>query len=213
MIKRFLLLSALSACLQLSAQNEMPSGNVHFDTSVWVELVTLEPGILLDLKYATTDNFVKAQLYECPRCFLRADVAYAIRNIHRELRRKGYGLKMYDCYRPLGIQWKLWEKVPDPRYVADPRKGSMHNRGSAVDLSIVDADGNELDMGTHFDFFGKEAYHDYTALPKEVLANRTLLKNTMLKHGFRSTRTEWWHYSYTKRSYPLSRMEWSCEKK
>ncbi len=213
-MKRLLLiftLASLSVC-PLAAQDG-PSGNTLFDTSAWIELVTIEPGIALDIKYATTDNFVKEQLYDCPRCFLRSDVAFAVRNVHRELRRKGYGLKMFDCYRPLPVQWKLWNKVPDPRYVADPRKGSMHNRGSAVDLTLVDAKGNELDMGTAFDFFGKEAYHDYTDLPKEVLERRTLLKDTMAKHGFRSTRTEWWHYSYAKRSYPISKMEWPCDAK
>ncbi len=214
MMKKRLLLPALAVFFTVSAvAQDGPSGNVLFDTSAWIELNTIESGIVLDLKYATTDNFVKAQLYDCPRCFLRTDVAYALRNVHRELRRKGYGLKMFDCYRPLPVQWKLWNKVPDPRYVADPRKGSMHNRGSAVDLTLVDAKGNELDMGTTFDFFGKEAYHDYTNLPKEVLERRTLLKDTMAKHGFRSTRTEWWHYSYTKRSYPISIMEWPCNTK
>jgi len=213
MKQRIVLLAFTALFSSRLAAQDGPSGNVLFDTSAWIELVTIEPGIALDLKYATTDNFVKEQLYDCPRCFLRADVAFAIRNIHRELRRKGYGLKMFDCYRPVPIQWKLWNKVPDPRYVADPRKGSMHNRGSAVDLTLVDAKGKELDMGTAFDFFGKEAYHDYTGLSKEILARRTLLKDTMAKHGFRSTRTEWWHYSYAKRSYPLSSMEWPCEKK
>ena len=206
----FLLFAFAACCSARSFAQDGPSGNTAFDTSTWIELATIEPGIIIDLKYATTDNFVKEQLYDCARCFLRADVAFAVRNVHRELRRRGYGLKMFDCYRPLPVQWKLWNMAPDPRYVADPRKGSMHNRGSAVDLTLVDAEGNELDMGTHFDFFGKEAYHDYTELPKEVLERRKLLKDTMAKHGFRSTRTEWWHYSYTKRSYPLSKMEWPC---
>lgn len=211
-MKPLLLLFAFAACgTARSFAQDGPSGNVLFDTSAWIELVTIEPGIIMDIKYATTDNFVKEQLYDCPRCFLRADVAFALRNVHRELRRRGYGLKMFDCYRPLPVQWKLWNKVPDPRYVADPRKGSMHNRGSAVDLTLVDDMGNELDMGTSFDFFGKEAYHDFTDLPKDVLERRALLKDTMAKHGFRSTRTEWWHYSYSKRSYPVSKMEWPCE--
>lgn len=214
MIKKLTILWAFAALAAgtATAQDQEPV-NILFDTSTWIELATIDPGIQIDLKYATTDNFVKEKLYDCPRCFLRSDVALSIRNIQKDLRRKGYGLKMLDCYRPLSVQWKLWNKVPDPRYVADPRKGSMHNRGSAVDLTLVDAQGKELDMGTAFDFFGKEAYHDYTDLPKEVLARRTLLRETMLKHGFRSTRTEWWHYSYTKRSYPISKMEWPCDGK
>jgi D-alanyl-D-alanine dipeptidase len=199
----------LGSCFTLEAQ-QGKSSNTLFDTSAWIELQTIEPGILIDLKYATTDNFVHEKLYDCPRCFLRADVAYALREVHRELKRKGLGLKMFDCYRPLSIQWKLWNKVPDPRYVADPRKGSMHNRGSAVDLTLVDANGKELDMGTKFDFFGEEAYHDYTEHPREVLERRTLLKEIMAKHGFKAIRTEWWHYSYARRNYPVSKMDWPC---
>jgi zinc D-Ala-D-Ala dipeptidase len=203
------LLWVSGAGAMLSAQE----GNMRFDTSAWIDISTIEPGIVLDIRYATTNNFVKEQLYDCPRCFLRADVAYALRNIHRELKRQGLGIKVFDCYRPLSVQWKLWNKVPDPRYVADPRKGSMHNRGSAIDLTIVDVRGKELEMGTEYDFFGEEAYHDYKKHSKEVLDNRTLLKNMMIKHGFRHTRTEWWHYSYTKRSYNISKMEWPCNTK
>jgi len=208
---QLLLIALLWSSVSLHAQKN-PSTNTLFDTAAWIELQSIEPGILIDLKYATTDNFVKEQLYECGRCFLRADVAYALREVHRELKRSGLGLKMFDCYRPLPIQWKLWNKVPDPRYVADPRKGSMHNRGSAVDLTLVDAKGTELDMGTKFDFFGPEAYHDYTNHSREILDRRILLKETMAKHGFRSIRTEWWHYSYARRNYPVSKMEWPCDK-
>jgi D-alanyl-D-alanine dipeptidase len=203
--------SLIWSSVSLHAQKQH-STNTLFDTSAWIELQTIEPGILIDLKYATTDNFVKEQLYDCARCFLRADVAYGLREVHRELKRSGLGLKMFDCYRPLPIQWKLWNKVPDPRYVADPRKGSMHNRGSAVDLTLVDAKGKELDMGTKFDFFGPEAYHDYTNLSKEILDRRILLKETMAKYGFKAIRTEWWHYSYSRRNYPVSKMEWPCDK-
>ncbi|NJK82478.1 MAG: M15 family metallopeptidase [Saprospiraceae bacterium] len=182
-----------------------------YDTLQWLDVADVAPSIVMDLKYATTDNFVKSQMYECGRCFLRPAVAQAICQNSQALQSKGYGLKMFDCYRPRPVQWALWEKVPDARYVADPRKGSMHNRGSAVDLTIVDANGKELDMGTSFDFFGKEAYHDYTNLPKTVLENRKLLKSTMEEFGFKAIRTEWWHYSYQAKSYELSDMVWNCE--
>jgi D-alanyl-D-alanine dipeptidase len=129
---------------------EMPPLELDYDTAAWTEITRLDPSILLDLRYATANNFVKEKMYECPRCFLRPDVARAIAKAHKALQKKGYGLKMYDCYRPRPIQWKLWNKVPDTRYVADPRKGSMHNRGMAVDLTIVDKNGQELDMGTDF---------------------------------------------------------------
>ena len=101
--------------------------------------------------------------------------------------------------------------MPNPSYVTPPKKGSMHNKGLAVDLTIVDEDGKELDMGTTFDFFGKKAHHDHTDLPEEVLKNRTLLKETLAKYGFRHIRTEWWHYSYILKSHALSDMIWECE--
>ncbi len=182
-----------------------------YDTTQWAEITRLDPTVKLDLRYATENNFVKEKMYDCPRCFLRPDVARAALVIHKELKKKGLGLKMYDCYRPRPIQWKLWNKVPDPRYVADPRKGSMHNRGMAVDLTIVDSLGNELDMGTDFDFFGKEAYHSYAGHSDEVQENRQLLLEMMEDHGFRSTSTEWWHYSYKPKTFPLDDWLWKCE--
>ncbi|HHM21796.1 MAG TPA: hypothetical protein ENJ20_07205 [Bacteroidetes bacterium] len=183
---------------------------VDFDTAQWLEPTRLDPSIRLDLRYATTNNFVKQKMYDCGRCFLRPDVARAVVAAHRFLQKKGYGLKMYDCYRPRPIQWKLWEKVPDPRYVADPRKGSMHNRGMAVDLTIIDSLGNELNMGTEFDYFGIEAYHSYGDHPDEVTDNRVLLLETMEAQNFRPTSTEWWHYSYKPRTYPIADWLWPC---
>ena len=150
-------------------------------------------------------------MYDCGRCFFRVAVAKALVEANKALKKKGLGLKMYDCYRPRPIQWKLWNKVPDPRYVADPRKGSMHNRGMAADLTIVDKDGKELDMGTDFDFFGEEAYHAYTGHPKQVLDNRKLLLNTMAAVGMKFTTTEWWHYSYRKKTFPVADWVWDCK--
>ena len=182
-----------------------------YDPAQWQEVNHLDPSIRLDLRYATDNNFVKEKMYDCGRCFLRPEVAAAVVDAHRFLQKKGYGLKMYDCYRPRPIQWKLWNKVPDPRYVADPRKGSMHNRGMAVDLTIVDSLGSELDMGTDFDFFGKEAYHSYGGHPAEVTENRILLVETMEAYGFRSTSTEWWHYSFKPKTFELDDWLWPCD--
>lgn len=182
-----------------------------FDTTLWEEVVRLDPSIQLDLRYATENNFVEEKMYDCGRCFLRPDVAKEVVAIHRELQAKGYGLKMFDCYRPRPVQWDLWKKVPDPRYVADPRKGSMHNRGMAVDLTIVDSLGNELDMGTDFDYFGEEAYHRYDKHSAEVAASRKLLLSTMEAHQFRPTSTEWWHYSWRPKRWELADWLWECE--
>ncbi len=182
-----------------------------YDTTQWVDLFFMDSTIQLDLRYATTDNFVKEKMYECPRCFLRPKAAQVILKIHRDLQEQGMGLKFFDCYRPLSIQQRLWNKVPDATYVTNPKKGSMHNRGLAVDLTIVDRDGNELDMGTPFDFFGRKAHHTYTKHSKEVKENRHLLKSTLEAVGFKSIRTEWWHYSYRNAKYPLADMVWECE--
>jgi D-alanyl-D-alanine dipeptidase len=157
-------------------------------------------------------NFMGEKIYDCAECYLRTEVAQAIARVHRALKTKGYGgLKMYDCYRPHSAQWKLWKKVPNPQYVADPRKGSMHNRGSAVDLTVIDKNGKELDMGTGYDVFDKKAYIDYIGHSATVNNNRKLLQETMIAEGFRTTRTEWWHFSYTKKSYEISDFQWKCE--
>ncbi|MCB9272655.1 MAG: M15 family metallopeptidase [Lewinellaceae bacterium] len=187
-----------------------PLSRLDYDTTQWADIALLDSTILIDMKYATTDNFVQEQMYECGRCFLRPEVAKAVVAAQHELRQQGLGLKMLDCYRPRPIQWKLWEKAPDPRYVSDPRKGSMHNRGAAVDLTLVETSGRELDMGTPYDFFGPEAHPSYTGLPDTVLARRSLLRETLMKQGFHPIRTEWWHFSYEKHNYELSDMLWKC---
>jgi zinc D-Ala-D-Ala dipeptidase len=174
----------------------------------FIEITKLDPTILIDIKYATEDNFVKEKMYNCGRCFLRPEVAQAIVKAHKQLQTKGLGIKIFDGYRPRPFQQRLWNKVPDDRYVTNPKKGSMHNRGAAVDLTIVDKKGKELDMGTPFDFFGEKAYHTYTDLPKPVLENRALLKSTLATFGFKHIRTEWWHYSYTLKQYALSDWLW-----
>ncbi|MEM0991725.1 MAG: M15 family metallopeptidase [Bacteroidota bacterium] len=190
---------------------EVPRIEYDYDTTKWTDVAISDASIVMDLRYATTNNFVESKMYDCGRCFLRPAVAKAIVAAHQKLQQDSLGLKMFDCYRPRPIQWKLWEKVPDPRYVADPRKGSMHNRGGAVDLTIVDAQGQELDMGTDFDFFGPKAYQAFTDLPQTVLDNRQLLRSTMLEFGFQPIKTEWWHYSYAAKTYALSDMLWNCE--
>lgn len=181
-----------------------------YDTTVWTDIRFVDTSIVLDLKYATTDNFVKEQMYPCGRCFLRPEVTRVILKAHAILQKKGLGLKLFDCYRPKPIQEKLWKKVPNANYVTPPWKGSMHNRGAAVDLTIVDADGEELDMGTSYDYFGKEAHHTFTNHSAEVTKNRALLKDLMESLDLKSIRTEWWHYSYRKQQYEISEMQWSC---
>lgn len=176
----------------------------------WIEL-TSEEGFTVDIRYATPNNFTKKKIYDCGRCYLRPEAAEALTIIQNELKQKyGYSIKVFDCFRPRPYQQRLWDAVPDPDYVTPPAKGSMHSRGLAVDLTIVDKNGKELDMGTEYDFFGEEAHQDYNNLKPEVAKNRQLLKSTMERHGFNSIRTEWWHYSYGQKSYPLDGWVWPC---
>ena len=138
-------------------------------------------------------------------------IAKIVLDMQKELKAQGLGFKMYDCYRPRSAQWDLWKITPDPRFVADPRKGSSHNRGNTMDLTLIDSLGKELDMGTPFDFFGKEAYWSYTAHSPEVNANRKILHDLLYSHNFKAASTEWWHFSYQLKSFPLSDMRWNCD--
>ncbi len=178
--------------------------------SSWRDVVELDSSIVIDIRYASLDNFVGLQLYPCGRCILRTEVAEAIVRIHKDLKAKGFGLKMYDCYRPASVQSVLWSKMPDARYVTPPERGSMHSKGVAVDVSIVDREGNELDMGTPFDFFGEGSHHTSAGHPDSVKTHRSLLKTSMERGGFRPIRTEWWHYSYQSRTYAISDYQWPC---
>jgi len=177
----------------------------------WIEISDKHLGFHLDIRYATDNNFVEEQMYECGKCFLQEKVAKQLWMAKKDFVEKGYELVLYDCYRPKPVQQKLWDKVPDARYVTPPKRGSMHNKGAAIDLGLTDLEGNILDMGTEYDYFGVEAYQTYTKHPKEIMDRRVLLKETMEKHGFRSIRTEWWHYSFDDRSFQLSDWLWPCD--
>ena len=187
--------------------------NGDYDTKQWTELTTLDNTIALDLRYATTDNFVKAKMYDCGRCFLRPEAAKAIAKAHKVLKDKGLGgLKMFDCYRPRPYQRRLWNKMPNSNYVTPPWKGSQHTRGLAADLTLIDKEGKELDMGTPFDTFSEKAHSDSKNLSKQVLENRKILRGVLESVGFKGIRTEWWHFSYNIKGYELSDWVWKCKK-
>ena len=157
------------------------------------------PSIALDLRYASTNNFMHEQLYPLINTtFLRKSVADSLEVAQKQLIEMGFGLKIFDAYRPYSVTVKMWEPVQDDRYAADPKKGSGHNRGIAVDLTIINlTTKQELDMGTNFDNFSDTAHHAFTNLPEDILQNRLLLKSIMEQHGFKALDTEWWHYSLT----------------
>ena len=180
--------------------------------SGFVEVIRLDSTFVLDLRYATPNNFLHEKVYDCAKCLLRKEAALALVKANNLLKAKGYRLRLFDCYRPLDVQKKMWKIKPDDRFVGNPYgNGSMHNKGAAVDLSLTDSTGRELDMGTPFDFFGREAYQAYTNLPTAVLARRQLLRQTLVQAGFSPITSEWWHYSYNRRSYGTSNFKPECE--
>jgi D-alanyl-D-alanine dipeptidase len=163
------------------------------------DISAMIPGILIELKYAGIDNFSHTKLYPTIRTsFLRLKAAQALKKVELELNDDSLGLNIWDAYRPYSITERMWEMVKDERYAANPRFGSGHNRGIAVDLTIVRLkDHTELDMGTGFDHFGDSAHHDFTRLETNVIENRKRLRTTMEKHGFRALESEWWHYYFS----------------
>jgi D-alanyl-D-alanine dipeptidase len=180
--------------------------------TTFVNLKKYSTDFAFDMKYATADNFLKAKVYDCGECYLRLKTVKALIQANAAFIKSGYKIKLFDCYRPLDIQKRMWQIVPNPSYVADPKRGSIHNRGGAVDITLVDTTGVELDMGTSFDFFGIEASHAYEKFPEEVKSNRRLLKSIMLENGFSAMDSEWWHYSLVAAmNDKVSNVKWNCK--
>jgi D-alanyl-D-alanine dipeptidase len=160
----------------------------------FVDLSEFDPTIVLDIRYATTNNFTGIVLYSSSKCFLREKVAQKLQCIHKKLGKTGLGIKIYDAYRPLSVQRKLFEIYPDTNYVAHPDRGSKHNRGAALDVTLVDEQGEELLMPTPFDTFDKKSHRECYDLPQEAIANRQLLEDAMQEYNFSPHPREWWHF-------------------
>ena len=152
------------------------------------------PDVVVDLRYATPDNFLRQPMYAASRCLLRPAVADRLARVAGRLRAQGLRLVVWDCYRPLRVQRKMWAMVPDERYVADPDKGSNHNRGAAVDVTLAEPSGRPLLMPTDHDDFTPAAHVDAPA-PDAARANREKLRRAMTAEGFVPLATEWWHYA------------------
>ncbi|MDP5045064.1 MAG: M15 family metallopeptidase [Leeuwenhoekiella sp.] len=176
-------------------------------------LDTLKDGFTYDIRYASSNNFLKEAFYDCAACYLRPEVAEALKAANHYFCEKGYRIVLFDCYRPVSAQKKMWAAFPNAQYVANPYKsGSVHNRGAAVDISLEKLDGTPVDMGTDHDFFGREAHIDNTNLPKKVLENRQILQDGMMLFGFETIRTEWWHFNYKKNySYKIIDFNFICD--
>jgi len=150
-----------------------------------------------DVRYATTNNFMHQQLYPVAKVFLRRPAAIALHDIERELARDGLGLKLFDGYRPYRVTVRMWKPIRNPDFVADPAKGSRHNRGAAVDLTLIDLrTGRELPMPTGYDAFTPRARQDFNDLPADAIANRARLREAMQRHGFDPLPSEWWHFDF-----------------
>jgi D-alanyl-D-alanine dipeptidase len=160
-----------------------------------VDATELIPDLVVDLRYATEDNFLKRRVYpEDARCMLLKDSAQRLKKAADALRPKGYRLKVYDCYRPRAVQYEMWKSMPQPGYVADPKFGSNHNRGAAVDLTLVTLDGAEVEMPTRFDDFTPAAHHGYKGGTEASRKHREILRQAMEGAGFKRNKMEWWHY-------------------
>lgn len=170
------------------AQNPLP-----YDARL-IDIRKVNPDIVLDIRYATTNNFLKQKVYPVARCVLRGAAAKRLSQVQEDLEKKGLGLKVYDCYRPLSVQRLMWKVKPDSRYVANPAYGSRHNRGAAVDLTLVDRNGKELEMPTEFDNFTERAHRNYRGGTAQSRKNSKTLEDAMKKYGFIPISTEWWHF-------------------
>jgi len=208
--------SATTASKKDALKNNYLKGNSialeDVSDSTFINVLSAGKDFVIDMKYASSDNFLKQKVYDCDDCYLRYKTIKRLVEANKEFMKDGYRIKIFDCYRPLDIQKKMWEIVPNADYVANPKKGSVHNRGGAVDITLVDASGKEVDMGTPFDFFGEAASHNYQNLPEEVLKNRAYLKGIMLKHTFKSFDSEWWHYNLTTGLHDkIANFKWDCD--
>lgn len=161
-----------------------------------VDLASIE-GLHFDIRYATKNNFTGEVIYEKAKAYARKDVAFALQRCNERLKEKGLALKIFDAYRPYQATVKFYELYKDTTYVASPYSGSRHNRGCAVDLTLVDAEtGEELPMPTEYDDFTEKAHPNYEDLPAELVKNRQFLLDTMAEFGFTVYPSEWWHFDY-----------------
>ena len=162
-----------------------------------INLETFVPGLVLDIRYATTNNFTGEKIYNLARAYSLKPVAIALKKIQADLKSQGLGIKIFDAYRPYKATVKFYEVYRDTTYVASPYRGSRHNRGCALDLTVINLKTREeLRMPTGFDSFKKEAWPSTPVSDPEVKKNRALLINAMEKHGFKVNSSEWWHFDF-----------------
>ncbi len=177
----------------------------------WVQINFAEDNMIERMAYADTGNFMHQNIYGCPKCFLRPEAAKALTVAGRLADKVHLRLVIFDCYRPKVYQQKMFDIVKNPDYVARPGKGSMHNKGLAVDLGLANAAGVLLDFGSAFDDFSERSNYAHNGLSNEARGNRVKLREIMLAAGFEFYDKEWWHFNYTKMNYPLDDFIWNCD--
>lgn len=185
--------------LVLAVLAAAPDGAAQSSDLELVDVREWMPDVPIEAPYAGPDNFFEQKLYtvDARTAYGTLGAIQALRGVRASLNGQGYDLKIWDFYRPLTVQWLMWSLYPDPQYVADPRSGSNHNRGAAVDVTLIDlATGEEVDMGTGFDDFSEAAGHGYADLPLDVRQRRSLLRLAMDNYNFSSYFAEWWHYTH-----------------
>ena len=210
-------LAALATLLILSAllygQEGPPREAGPFRKPELVELLKLDPTLRLDIRYATRNNFLGRPVYREARAFLQRPAAEALLRVHQALKRQGYGLLIFDGYRPWSVTKIFWDATPEDKkeFVADPAKGSRHNRGCAVDLSMFDLrTGREVRMPSEYDEFTERAYINYKCGTPEATRLRDMLRAAMEAEGFAVYEPEWWHYDYKDwKEYPILNLSFS----
>jgi len=169
-----------------------------------VRVLDIDASLIIDLRYATYDNFTKQRVYpkDAP-ALLTLDTALKLKRANEQFEKDGYRIKIWDGYRPKSVQEIFWDLVPDPRYVADPAKGSSHNKGASVDVTLVDFQGKELEMPSAYDDFSEKASRNYQGSSENARENVAYLTKIMEESGFTGLPSEWWHFDDKSRNYPL----------
>jgi D-alanyl-D-alanine dipeptidase len=169
-----------------------------------IEITESSHDLVLDIRYATADNITGRPIYARPACYLNPEAEALLRRAIDLARPLGLRLRIFDAFRPAEAQWRLWEARPDPEFLADPRRGSPHSRGAAVDLGLLDDRGEPLDMGTGFDEFSPLSHHAVTGIPVTAQRNRLTLLGLMSAAGWDFYGNEWWHYQlFQPRRFPV----------
>ncbi|HEY1046272.1 MAG TPA: M15 family metallopeptidase [Bacteroidia bacterium] len=212
------LVVSTAACQQNQSRTDSNKANqdsikskleLKADKVMWVQVYESD-SIGLLMPYADTNNFTHTKLYTCIECQLRPAVAEALLKASHAAKEKGYKLEIFDCYRPYSVQVKMFELIGDERYVAKPGKGSNHNKGCAVDLSLS-KNGKLLDMGSAFDAFGESSSVGYSKLNKQQRQNRQLLQSIMTESGFVIYEHEWWHFNFKDTNFETSDHPFNCK--